>query len=583
MESSRQLDFVSGASARWPSIVALVLLVSAAYLPWPCLAQTSPTDSIEAIKSLFDEQRWGEILESVQEPSADSAEINYYYGIAAAQLGHWDEAHGAFLAGLRLQPNDERFPIELGGVAFRQQRHSEATRWLRRGLQLKPEDSYANEFLATIYFLDGNLEAALKYWNRIGKPRIETVRTVPELRVDPVLLDRAFAFAPASTLLLPDFLTTAKRVEGLGIFPARNFQLSARGDGGFDFIFLAQERNGWGNGKWQALASTFRGVFYQTIYPEYFNLGRSATNLTSLVRWDSQKRRFQASLSGPLRRNPKYRFQIGTDLRDENWNIWEPFTGSVSLLGALNVRREAATAEVTAFSSGRWTWSTGAELSHRDYRNVSAGVTLMQGLLMDGYQLKHFVQLNYDLWRIPERRFTSRANLSAETGTIWSGPAHSFEKLQVGMIAGWLPQMTGDDYHVQLQVRAGKTFGQIPFDELYTLGLERDNQLWMRAHAGTHRGRKGNAPLGRNYFLTNWESDKNVFDGSLLDIKLSPFLDIGRSTDPIAGLGSSKWLWDTGLQAKIRVLGIGFMFVYGKDLRTGKNTFYIAAERQRQH
>ena len=47
---------------------------------------------------------------------------------------------------------------------------------LHRALQLDPKDEYANEFLATVYFLEGNLEAALKYWNRVGKPQIAEVR-----------------------------------------------------------------------------------------------------------------------------------------------------------------------------------------------------------------------------------------------------------------------------------------------------------------------------------------------------------------------------------------------------------------------
>ena len=41
---------------------------------------------------------------------------------------------------------------------------------LRRALRLAPRDDYTNNFLATIYFLEGNLDAALKYWNRSGKP-----------------------------------------------------------------------------------------------------------------------------------------------------------------------------------------------------------------------------------------------------------------------------------------------------------------------------------------------------------------------------------------------------------------------------
>src|SRR5207302_4381670 len=69
---------------------------------------------------------------------------------------------------------------------------------LHRALELAPSDSYANDFLGTVYFLQGNLDAALKYWNRVGKPQIAEIRAEPTPRLDSVLLDRAFAFSPAS-------------------------------------------------------------------------------------------------------------------------------------------------------------------------------------------------------------------------------------------------------------------------------------------------------------------------------------------------------------------------------------------------
>jgi hypothetical protein len=34
-----------------------------------------------------------------------------------------------------------------------------------------------------------------------------------------------------------------------------------------------------------------------------------------------------------------------------------------------------------------------------------------------------------------------------------------------------------------------------------------------------------------------------------------------------------------GAQAKLRVLGVGVTFIYGKDLRTGNNAFYFIAGR----
>jgi tetratricopeptide (TPR) repeat protein len=551
---------------------------------WVCESQTSPRNSPDSsnfkarIRQLFDEARWQEVVDEVANPAITDPDLAFYYGGALAHLGREEDAREAFLAGRRVAPQDPRFPVELAGIAFKQKRYPESARWLRGALQIDPTDAYANNFLGTVYFLQGNLDAALKYWNRLDKPRIESVRAEPPVQIRAALLDHALTFAPASTLLLPDLLTSRKRVAGLGVFPSSKFQLAARDDAKFDVILNLQERNGWGNSKWKFLLSTFRGAPYQTVYLDYFNLGGSALNFTSLWRWDAQKRRVAADFSGPLHQDPKWRYRLGVDLRNENWQIRDSFTGPV--LGALNLRREAASAEITAFQSGRWDWSAGLELSHRDYRSVDPGSALNSKLLLEGMQIKQLARVRYDIWRAPERRLVVSSGASSQLARIWSQPAEAFAKLHGSVSAHWFPQSEGDDYETYVQVRGGGTAGTAPFDELYMLGLERDNDLWLRAHIGTRDGRKGSAPLGDRYFLANSEVDKIVYGNGLLTVKMSPFLDVGKIADHTANLGSSKWLWDTGLQAKLRVLGFGLTFTYGKDLRSGHNAFYFSTARR---
>ena len=145
-------------------------------------------------------------------------------------------------------------------------------------------------------------------------------------------------------------------------------------------------------------------------------------------------------------------------------------------------------------------------------------MALTPSLLAKGYQLKQLAELDAALWRSPERRMTLEGGLSSQAGRIWSQPSQSFEKLQSSLRFHWFPQAQGDDYEVnQRKIRAGKTFGNVPFDELFMLGLERDNDLSMRGHIGTRNSRKGSAPLGRNYFLSNWEADKNVYRNGILE------------------------------------------------------------------
>ena len=583
------MDIAGSAAVRGCLIRPLGLVFFAVLVLSPLNSQTAAAPTQVApnsapsptakIKELYAQQRWDEIVRSVRAVSPTDPDLDFYYGGALAQLGRFDDAYRAFLTGHRLVPADKRFLLELAGVSFKKKRSKDAAAWLRRALHIDPADSYANDFLGTVFFLAGNLEAALKYWNRVGKPFVENIQPDHPLRIRPALLDRALAFAPASQLLLADFNTSLTRLEGLEVFPNPRIQLAARSDGKFDALLNLRERNGFGDNPWEALLSTFSGIAYQTIYPEYDNLGRSAINVTSLARWDTQKRRLAATLSSPLHQNPKWRYQFGVDLRNENWELRNSFTGSAPPLGSLNLRREVASATITSFNSGRWGWSAGAEFSHRDYRNVIPGSALTPETLLQGPQLKQLDEIHFALLDLPERRFVLNSASSSQVGRIWSQPGHAFFKIQGSLNATWFPKFTGDDYEVQSKFRSGGTAGETPFDELYMLGMERDNDLWMRAHVGTRAGRKGSAPLGHNYFLANNEIDKNVYSNGLITLKISPFLDTGKITDGSTALGSRTWLWDAGAQAKLRVLGVGVTFIYGKDLRRGNNAYYFTAGR----
>ncbi len=518
-------------------------------------------------------------MAAAQPTFTSNADAAYYYGSAQAQLRRLDEARRAFQTGLRIAPGDARFPIELAGVAFKEKRYADAATWLRRGLQLKPDDDYANDFLATTYFLQNNVEAALKYWNRTGKPRIVQVRVPPDLRVKPELLDRAFVFAPGSILSPAAYRITESRIGALGIFSSYRLGLEAHEDGSFDADFAARERDGFG-GRWQALLSTFRGVFYQTIYPEYFNMGGSAVNFASLVRWDKQRRRVRGSLSAPLRGNPKYRIAADVDVRNENWVLTGAQTHGGRPSGAFNLRRQSVGATLTSLENDRWEWSLGSELSHRDYRNVLGAATTPGNLLLAGYQVKALGELRYGLWRVPERRFETEAGILAETAAIWASPVCKFAKLQATLASHWLPQATGDDYEMTGAIRGGKTLGDAPFDELFVLGIERDNDLWMRAHPGTRDGQKGSAPMGRDYLLMNWEMDKRLYSNGLVGFKAGPFIDLGKILHPQPGLAPQHYMIDAGAQAKVGVLGVGIAFAYGKDLRSGRNVLYVTTTRE---
>src|SRR5262249_11769330 len=171
---------------RGPSGAARLLRSLLFFLAALCFLQAdAQVAGSSSARELFEQERWQDLQKLLEQAPRTTPDLNFYYGVAMAHLERWQEAREALEAGERLAPRDKRFPTELAGVAFKQKAFGEAKHRLQRALRLDPEDAYANDFLGTIYFLDGNVEAALKYWGRAGKPVIAEVRIEPDLRVRP--------------------------------------------------------------------------------------------------------------------------------------------------------------------------------------------------------------------------------------------------------------------------------------------------------------------------------------------------------------------------------------------------------------
>ena len=556
----------------------ILCLASVLALGLSAFAQDLASDQVRlpAAQSEFDAGHWEEAAKLARGPSDQSPELDFLAGLALARLEKWDEAKVAFDAGFRKAPGDPRFLVELAGIAYKQKDFRNAKRNLHAALRLHPRDSYSREFLATIYFVEGNLEAALRHWNLLDKPRLRSVAYVPSLRLKESLRDRAVAFNAPQVLTIDALLTTQERLDKLGIFSSRRIELSPVDSENYDATFHLAERNGWGDSKIEGVVSLLSGVPYSTIYPEFYNLGRDAVNLTSLARWDSEKRRISVSLSMPMYGDPGLRLRFYADVRNENWDLSKTFLGAGTPPTDLNMRRAVAGVEVRSVMNGRTSWSAGAEVANRNFRNLS-GLTLPaeRTFFTNATSVAGWLGIQQRLLSVPERRFTLDSSAVAKAGREFADSLGPFATFRGSLHADWLPRATGDDYELQAKIRAGATAGKATLDELFELGIERDNDLWLRGHAGTSDGRKGSAPLGRRFFLADWEMDKNLYQNGFFTVKLGPFLNSGAVADSSGLFGSQRWLWDTGAQCKLRVLGsLTVVLSYGRDLRGGRNVFY---------
>src|SRR5439155_1320735 len=178
--------------------------------------------------------------------------------------------------------------------------------------------------------------------------------------------------------------------------------------------------------------SWLRGLPYRTIAPEFINVSGRAINITSLWRWDANKRRAFAAVSAPA--SVDMRYHMALDLRDENWE-WKG--------DRFRLWRQEIDAGVTRVASDKLTWSTGATVSRRS----------------SGLSFKYNGGVEYDLWNVPERRFALTSEVHGQIGRMVSS-RRRFVRVEPGIRVHWMPQSRGKDYETTVRVRAGRLFGE---------------------------------------------------------------------------------------------------------------------------
>lgn len=586
MEARGELDVVGVAKATGlkPSGSALIVIALFLIAAVPVLG-SDEAQRLQTVKSLYEQKRWDEAAREARGPESQSPDFDYYAGMALSHLQKWNEALAAFSAGARKAPNDARILTERAGPEYKLNQFARAKQDLLRSLRLGSADPYVPEFLGTIYLLEGNTEAALKYWNRLDRPRLAGAIVVPSPVTNKQLLERAFAFAPPATLERTALLETEALMGNLQVFPQVRVELApgpAQPDNG---QFLARthvsERSGWGSSVVEGLLSLLRGVPYQTAYPSYYNFRGQAVNFDSLVRWDPEKRRAAANLTLPWFQQPSKRLGIAFDQRDENWNLSQSFHATNIAISDLNLRSFAGRANLHVIEGGRWGLEVGGEVSARDFRNVPRGLPRgAAAFFTSAKTTEAWLGAYRSLIRVPERRLTVDISGEARAGRNYGTGLGAFGGMRGEVKTQWFPKARGDDYEFVTKMRAGGIFGEVTLDQLYQLGAERDNELWIRGHGGTLGGRKGRAPLGRRFALINSDFLKTVYGGALFRVQLGPFLDTGSIADASGLFGSQKWLVDSGIQTRIRVLSsVSVTLSYGRDLRNGRGLFYGNAAR----
>jgi hypothetical protein len=168
------------------------------------------------------------------------------------------EAGDAILATVRARCPADAGPLrELAGVRFGQGRWGEAAAFAVEALARDPADTYAWDLLGSSRFLQNDLPGALQAWNRIGQPRLDSIRIDGLSRTRYAVVADALALTPNAVLTNDAFRLAERRLHDL---PAQasarlRYRPDAEGYATVDVAFVEPPARPAGAFAWAARAA----------------------------------------------------------------------------------------------------------------------------------------------------------------------------------------------------------------------------------------------------------------------------------------------------------------------------------------
>ena len=120
---------------------------------------------------------------------------------------------------------------ELAAIRFAERRWQEATALAQQAVARDPKDGYAWEVLASSLFIQDDLPGALRAWNQVGKPRIDSVRIEGLERTRYALVTEALDLRSSTLLTAESFLRAERRLAQLPDRASARISFAPQSDG----------------------------------------------------------------------------------------------------------------------------------------------------------------------------------------------------------------------------------------------------------------------------------------------------------------------------------------------------------------
>jgi tetratricopeptide (TPR) repeat protein len=508
--------------------------------------------------------------------SASTPDAYLYLGIAYDHLKEFQKSEESLKEGSRRYPQDSRFHNQLADLYLEYNDREAAKSELKQSLVVDPNNNYASDLLATIDMSEGEVQSALRSWNKSGRPVIDDILHNYYLTFGSWVVRDAVAFHPAGILKYSQWKTTESRLFATENFANVGLEIEPTVvPDQYDAIVRTTPKT---NSISSFLFGIFKGVPIQTPYVDFWNIGNSGINFNGNYRWETPRRRAAGQLQVPVPIAGLLHVELGSTWRDERWDVSVPIAPPLKPFAKFDYRATAMRIHVKNIPHYRVELGAGFE-----YRNRNARGALPQ-LFTNGLNTARFdAELSLRLIdgqyqnRLNFAGFAARRSVLGDTN-FSSGTAELDNRFTISR-----------DSRTTLDwvIKGGTSRGALPIEDYFLLGLDNNPALPLRGHTAEVHGQYGHGPMGTDFALVNTDLERrlatlpffNTFNIPFLVVKWNLFLDGAKTWDRNRIFPNSKLLIDTGGGVRFETPTHSLNFIYGRALREGQNTFFVYFER----
>ena len=553
-----------------PSIIIVLMLAWTGTLSAPPSSPETPEVRARAAMDHGDYLLAIPLLQEAlsQRPSPDTY-LNL--GTSYRHSRDWQKAEDILEEAAERYPEDARISIELANAYLGAGDTDSARESLQRALRIDPANVAAADLIAAVELSEGEVQTALRYWNRSGNPIVDEVLHNTNISFGHWTVQDGNAFKPGQMLTYAQWRTTQLRLFETDIFSNVGIAIEpAPASPKYNPVILTTDKV---NDLTNFAFDIVKGAPWQTSYLNWWDIANSGISMNSSYRWDYNRKRGELQLHAPIP-VPGIVFLTATGIwRSERWDVAPVLQNDAGADNRFLVKSTGLRAELKFIPYFRFDFGGGFE-----YTNRAASGNLPQLYLDSSNSGKVIYQASL---RLSDSRYQNRIHAEGAVARRSFAGDLNYSTVTVELNNRFL--ISKDTKTVfDWTLRGGTSDGQLPVEEYFVLGLDMHAGNLLRAHPASEHGHYGSAPMGTSFALSNMDIERriailplfNSLNLPYLDVKAQVFLDSGQTMDRANIFKEGKLYFDTGAGLKFETPTHSLNMIYGKSLRDGRNVLY---------